>query len=1313
MDVTPGTLVGAYRLDRLLGKGSMGAVWVAEDVHLRRRVAVKVLSPELADDDRFRRRFLLESQLAASLEHPHIVPIYAAGEQDGSLFLAMRLIEGVDLRALLRERHHLDPRRAVALLRQTAEGLDAAHAIGLVHRDVKPANVLVASGPPEHAYLCDFGLAKHASSVDSLTGERSFVGTISYIAPEQIEGGPVDARADQYALACVLYECLTGVKPYEREGELQTLFAHLREDAPRITDVEPSLGTAIDDVVARALDKDPAARYSTCAEMIEAAAGALGLAVEHHETPRLQIVPRTFLIADVRGYTAYTSEHGDEAAGRLAAGFEQVMREVAEAHQGRVLEIRGDEALAVFDSARNALRAALAAQARFADAPPARGVGIGIDTGEAAPTGEGFRGSALNTAARLCSLAGPGDVLASETTTRLAGAADGIAYAEPREERVKGLPEPVGFIPVVLPGSEGAAARPAAAPRRRETGRRRWLVAALVAVLTVGAGAVAWLALGGGVEDEIPFDSYAILDAETGAVKGSMTAQSSDIWQLVVDAGGFWAASGTDTPFLQRIDTAKREVTKQVPLDRQPYWVAPRTAFGSVWFTWTADGKPQVVRFDARYGRITARIDLPVAALAEYREAEGITVTADAVWAAYGTPKRIVRIDPRTDRITQTVRLPAAAEWGATLLAAGEGQLWAIDRTGRRLVRIDPRSGAVTDEGKIKEGWVSAAAVAGGSLWLAAENEGGVWQVDRSAGVVGKTETGAFPIDIAVDGVVLYVPNRNEGTVTRIEANTGATSTFETGHRPQGIGVSGDELWIFVGQSLDDARAAVDGERVLDVRWPADTFFADPAKPYLGSWDLHYATGLRLVDVRYGQTLRPRLVPTGAISEPDVSADLRRYTYTVRPGLRFSPPSNAPVTASVWRSSIERALSPVNDCTGFLPELVGQKAYSEGRARHIAGITVEGRQITFRLTEPSASFSARLAHTCFSAVPPGTPAVPDGIADPIPSAGPYYVAAYVYAQGLSIQRNPNYGGDLPQRLDGIVMRLSEDQARAAAAVAANRADYTAAASFDRAPAMEPGGEYARTLGSGPDRRYILPPTSGLTYLALNGRAGPLRDATLRRAVALAVDRQAIADLDAGTVQSLMVTPGIPAHQPRVRWKRDLAEARALLAGRRPRLVLGVNDRGGNQLERAQVVRASLAEAGIEVEIKVMFDPYSAARSEDPHLDLLVSGWLPDSADPQAIVSPLIDPAYPESLGWFTDPVWVARIRQAAVTTGPARVAAYRRLDAALQAGPVPLVPLSSTLRAPQLFSERVGCRQFLPLYGGLVDLTQLCLDGDS
>src|SRR5580765_5080431 len=216
-EISLGSTLAGFRVERLLGRGAMGAVYLTEDVHLRRKVALKVLVPELSNDERFRRRFLLESQLAASLEHPHIVPIYAAGEQDDVIFLAMKYVEGYDLRALIETSERVEDERTMRLLGQVADALDTAHGLGLVHRDVKPANILVAAGEDDHAYLCDFGLARHGSTVASLTGE-AIVGTIAYIAPEQIEGGGVDARADVYSLGCVLYECLTGVAPFEREG---------------------------------------------------------------------------------------------------------------------------------------------------------------------------------------------------------------------------------------------------------------------------------------------------------------------------------------------------------------------------------------------------------------------------------------------------------------------------------------------------------------------------------------------------------------------------------------------------------------------------------------------------------------------------------------------------------------------------------------------------------------------------------------------------------------------------------------------------------------------------------------------------------------------------------------------------------------------------------------------------------------------------------------------------------------------------------------------------------------------------------------
>jgi serine/threonine protein kinase len=225
-ELTSGTGVAGYRVERLLGRGGMGAVYLAEDTSLGRKVALKLLGPELAADERFRERFLRESKLAASLDHRGIVPIYQAGESDGTLFIAMRYVEGSDLRTVLGE-GALEPARAIATLEQVADALDAAHASGLVHRDVKPGNILLDTRG--HAYLSDFGLTKQASSQSGLTQTGQLVGTLDYVAPEQIEGREVDGRADVYSLTCVLYECLTGTKPFARESEVATLWAHINE----------------------------------------------------------------------------------------------------------------------------------------------------------------------------------------------------------------------------------------------------------------------------------------------------------------------------------------------------------------------------------------------------------------------------------------------------------------------------------------------------------------------------------------------------------------------------------------------------------------------------------------------------------------------------------------------------------------------------------------------------------------------------------------------------------------------------------------------------------------------------------------------------------------------------------------------------------------------------------------------------------------------------------------------------------------------------------------------------------------------------
>jgi serine/threonine-protein kinase len=262
-----GRVVGGFRVGALIARGAMGAVHRAEDGR-GRPAALKLLSPEHAHDERFRRRFLRESRLAATLAHPNVVRTLAAGEDGGVLYLALELVDGVDLRELLRRERRLEPERAVSIVRQAAAALDAAHAAGLVHRDVKPGNVLVAG---DRAYVCDFGLARHVSSVGSLTGDRGFVGTVDYVAPEQVRGEPVDARADVYALGCVLFECLTGARPFERDSELAVVFAHLNEPPPRPTELRPGLPPAWDGVAARALAKEPDARYGSCGALVRVA----------------------------------------------------------------------------------------------------------------------------------------------------------------------------------------------------------------------------------------------------------------------------------------------------------------------------------------------------------------------------------------------------------------------------------------------------------------------------------------------------------------------------------------------------------------------------------------------------------------------------------------------------------------------------------------------------------------------------------------------------------------------------------------------------------------------------------------------------------------------------------------------------------------------------------------------------------------------------------------------------------------------------------------------------------------------------------
>lgn len=274
-----GRQVAGYRLEERIGRGGMAVVYRAEDLRLGRTVAVKLLAPELARNDTFRQRFVHESRVAAAIDHPNIVPVFEAGETDGMLFIAMRYVRGRDLRALLDRSGPLPLDQAFRIAAQVASALDAAHAHDLVHRDVKPGNVLVAAGidsdDPEHVYLTDFGLTKRALAPTGFTSAGQFVGTLDYVAPEQIAGRPVDRRCDVYSLACVVHEMLTGTPPFRRNDDVALLWAHQYDAPPAPSARRPELGPAADAVMARALAKSPEDRFGTCRRFVaELRAGA-------------------------------------------------------------------------------------------------------------------------------------------------------------------------------------------------------------------------------------------------------------------------------------------------------------------------------------------------------------------------------------------------------------------------------------------------------------------------------------------------------------------------------------------------------------------------------------------------------------------------------------------------------------------------------------------------------------------------------------------------------------------------------------------------------------------------------------------------------------------------------------------------------------------------------------------------------------------------------------------------------------------------------------------------------------------------------
>ncbi|CAN5332544.1 hypothetical protein BH18ACT14_BH18ACT14_01880 [soil metagenome] len=1300
-NVPTGTEIGGFRVLELLGTGSSGAVYLAEDMMLERRVALKVLGPEFMRDERFRERFLRESRLAASLEHPNIVPIYAAGEANGALYIAMRFVEGRDLRQLLSRVGRLAPERAVAIVSQVAAALDAAHDQGLVHRDVKPGNILLATvAGAEHAYLADFGLAKHASTAMSLTGERAFVGTIDYIAPEQVEGGPVDGRADVYSLGCVLYESLAGAPPFERENELAAIHAHLAVPPPPLKDRRPELPEQLDDVIAGALAKKADDRYPSGGEFAAAARAAVaGLQPGLPRGARAAgPTVRTFLCADLRGYTRGTQERGDEAAGNLAAAFAELVGEVVREHGGVLQELRGDEALMVFDSARAALRCAVALQRRFAEEFFDLVVGMGLYAGEAMPVQGGFRGAALNLASRLCALAGPGEVLASEGVVHLAGAVEGVRYGERRLERLKGFDRPVAAIEVVPEEHvERSVLRRRLRRARRRFGARPPLLLALVAVLgLVLIAAMLTFALTGRDGRAAVESGVALLDAESGEVVAEIPVKEAR--EAIYADGSFWILNLEPISFTQ-IDAESRKVVKEIasPVSDVGYFAVDGNDL------WVTDyNGPTLVRVDVKLGREVERFRLS----SDRRDTSrtvGVVVGAGSVWVTRPDVGEILRLNPRTGEVEHRV----TGRFASFSIAFADGDVWITSFRG--LERIDAATNTIVATAQVPPPIVYVAA-GGGFAWTANESTGTVYKVDRTGRIVGSYETGEGARSVSYSEGTLWVANQDVGTITGIDASTGEQRSYELGHVLDVVAAGAGLASVAVdeAQTFEDTISSLEGDvgRLLIPGYELEN--ADPALAG-GPVAFHvaYATCAKLLT--YGDASGAdgrRLRPEIAAALPQLSADRRTYTFTIRSGYSFSPPSGAPVTAQTFRQSIERALSARlgPDAPGifFLGDVAGAQAFNQGKAGRVSGLRAAGNRLSITLAAPSPDFLHRLALPFFCPVPAGTPAVANlGEVAPA-SAGPYYMTEHLNGEYIILQRNPNYGGPRPHALDAIALREGVDPAQAVGRVEEGTWDYAA----DSDPLLGPGSQVAREhAGGAGSARFYATPLPHIGYIAFNAGRPLFADRRTRQAAAFALSRRAYADIWHQVPSDQYLPPPFEGFRTRgfYRLDADLARAKPLAPDGRRSAVMGVPAGCPQCRQSFEAVKSALAPIGIDVELREAEDIGLAVREPGTDIDLWDSGTTLDFADSMSFLTAMFGGDVPPS--WL--PASVRALEPGTTLSGPRRQAAAAASAARLARVEVPVVAVGYPVLG-ELFSPRLGCRVFPP-FGFGVDLAALCL----
>ncbi len=641
-----------HRIVGVAGRGGMGVVYRAIQLDLDRPVALKLIAAQLAEDPSFRERFVRESRAAASIDHPNVIPIYYTGEHEGALYIAMRYVEGSDLRTLVRAEGRLEPGRAAQITAQVASALDAAHARGIVHRDVKPANVLL--GASDHAYLTDFGLTKNLTSHTGSTREGGWVGTLGYVAPEQIRGERVDARVDVYALGCVLYHSLAGEPPFQRATDEATLWAHLHDDPPMVHDEVPSVSERFDPVIARALAKDPDERFPSAGDLGRAALAAAGRAAAPGPERRVAVGEAAPGAADQE-----TVVSPDQAPTVLATG----------ASGGRRW---WPWALAAIPVAGLALIAVLALGDGGSDNGATTGTGAGTSTGE------GTTAPAQAPPIKSVTLQGsrPNNiVLAGGKAWVVRSGRDRLAVVDadtvkrlPYSPRVGDSPsgEAAGFGKLWVVNQSVPSLVPIGLRSHRQDGAAVALPNHGKAVSVATDARAVWVGVRG--------DPGLLLRVDPRARVVQKTIELPDgLQNIAVGGGAVWIIARRANT-VTRLDISSGQ-QRSIFVGQDPFGIA--FGRGAVWVT--NNGDDTVTRIDS--GSLNTSV-IPVG-----RGPKGVAVGAGAVWVANSIASTLTRIDPQANRPSGDPIAVATNPYG---LDTSGDDVWLTSPPDGKVQRVSP-----------------------------------------------------------------------------------------------------------------------------------------------------------------------------------------------------------------------------------------------------------------------------------------------------------------------------------------------------------------------------------------------------------------------------------------------------------------------------------------------------------------------------------------------------------------------------------------------------------------------------------------------